>query len=67
MSDNLTAEIKSVVEAAARGGHIVYTGQTAKQLAKRHADAGKTPREIAEIVAREAVAAGAPIQFTSPE
>ena len=59
--------VEQVILAAKDAGGILRTGETARRLFSESPDSGLSPRDIAELVVRQAVAAGVPIQFTSPD
>ena len=54
------------VYAAKAVGSILQVGETAKQIRSRYPDCRLAARQIADIVAREAISAGIPLQFTDP-
>lgn len=45
-------------------GGVLNTGAAAKRLHLQYPDSGSAPSQIAEMLARRAIAAGVPIQFT---
>jgi hypothetical protein len=45
-------------------GGVLNTGAAAKRLHSEYPDCGSAPSQIADMLARRAIAAGVPIQFT---
>lgn len=66
-SNSFASAVEKLIKDAKTVGDVVRTGESAKRLSSEHPDCGVSRREIAEIVARQAVAAGVPIQFTNPD
>ena len=60
----LAAE-EAVYEAKTEGA-ILQVGEAAKQIRSRHPECRLAARQIADIVARAAINAGVPLQFTDP-
>ncbi len=63
----LETAVARAVELARSNGLIVRTGEAAKQIRSELPDCGLASRQIAEFVARKAISAGVPIQFTDPD
>ena len=58
--------VAEAVDEAKAGGSILQIGEAAKQIRARYPDCQLPAREIADIVAKQAIAAGVAIQFTDP-
>jgi hypothetical protein len=63
----LVAAVERLVMETKSGLGVIRTGEAAKRLFAEHGDSGMSCRQIGEIVARTAIAAGVAIQFTSAE
>ena len=57
---------EEAVEGAKADGSILQIGEAAKQIRARYPDCQLAARQIADMVAKQAIAAGVPIQFTDP-
>jgi hypothetical protein len=54
------------VDMAKAEGSILRVGEATKQIRSQHPDCQLAARQIADMVARLAITAGVPIQFTDP-
>ena len=66
-NSGLQAAVARAVEFAEAEGRILRTGETARQIRSANPDCGLTGGQIAEYLARKAISAGVPIQFTDPD
>ena len=60
-----SAVVKAVYEAKSDGS-ILLVGKTAKQIRSLYPDCQLAARQIADILAKEAIVAGVPLQFSDP-
>ncbi len=59
--------VARLVELARSEGIVLRTGEAAKQIRSENPECKLAGRQIAELVARKAISAGVPIQFTDPD
>ena len=60
------AAAEQAVYEAKVDGSVLRVGETARQIRSRYPQCNLLPKQIADIVAREAIVAGVPLQFTDP-
>ncbi len=65
--DDFESAVARAVERARESGCVLQTGKAAHKLRSENPDCNLALRQIAEIVARKAISAGVPVQFTNPE
>ena len=59
--------VARAVEFARSQGTVLRTGEAAKRIRSELPDCDLASRQIADLLARKAISAGVPIQFTDPE
>jgi hypothetical protein len=64
---DLAAAVTSLVGSLRQDGGILNTGAAARKIYSSFPQCGSAPSQIAEMLARRAIAAGIPVQFTPAE
>lgn len=59
--------VARAVEFAKSEGVILRTGEAARRIRSELPECGVPSRQIADLLARKAISAGVPIQFTDPD